>query len=89
MKIITNAVLAERIENVKNLVEQGFLGVHTRQDMANGTLSKHETRIQNLENTNTLSDEYEKKSNRKFYFSITILGFAIAAITFILTKIVK
>lgn len=46
----TNGELAIMIANVKGMIEQGFAGVHERQDRTNGRIMKAENKINKLEN---------------------------------------
>jgi len=39
------AVMEERLDNLKNIIEKGFAGVHQRQDIANGKLMRHDSEI--------------------------------------------
>lgn len=52
----TLAVIAERIENLCQKVEDGFKGVHDRQDKTNGKVAKNtEWRLRNSRPVNMLS----------------------------------
>lgn len=46
----TNGELAIMIANLTGMIEQGFKGVHERQDRTNGRIGKAEDRLSKLEN---------------------------------------
>ncbi len=46
---MSEEVLLEKIENLSRNVDEGFKGVHLRQDTTNGRITKGEDRIRVLE----------------------------------------
>jgi len=79
MAKITLGVLSEKIANLSEKIEQGFEGVHKRQDIANNRTSKQEERsnrhkklITDLEKTDIKI--YAKiKTTRLFWMSMATL----------------
>lgn len=77
---VTNAVLAERLDNLLKTVEGGFkqtstdfVGVHQRQDETNGKVLKANTDIQTL----TAKFEY----NRIIWYLLTVCVSVIITLT--------
>lgn len=73
MQKISNDVLAERIDNLKHIVEDGFNGVFSRQDKTNGKISEHETRLQKIETTALVQEGERQKGSRKVVVLASIL----------------
>lgn len=72
-------VLLEKIDNLTTKVDEGFKGVHARQDLANGKLTKHEGLITKLEKADIKmgaelkAGAVQRKSGRGTWIAFTTL----------------
>lgn len=96
--MINDELLEEKLNNIYREIREGFKGVYTRQDIANGKLLKAELRIEELEKTDIrlktkldslVKDEmaHIKKTNKWVdYFAQAIIN---AILILIVTLLIK
>lgn len=79
-------LLGQQIAKLQGIVEEGFKGVHARQDVTNGRIGKAEIRLQELEEKERFNAG-EKAGNN--YTKTQIFAFiaATGAIVGIITKL--
>ena len=67
----SNALVAQRLENLHELVETGFAGVHARQDTTNGKVLKAAEDITNLQKQD-LEMTAKFQYNRVIWYMLTV-----------------
>jgi hypothetical protein len=83
MTQITLQVLENKIENLTQKVEEGFKGVHSRQDAQNGTLNNHSKFITDLQKEDIRIENKFKNTKVLWYVittSFTIISFLIGVV---------
>ena len=70
----TNAVIIERIENLKTTIDKGFKDVNNRLDKLNGNVAEHEKRIGSLEGYNNNKEKFEESGWKKTAVIVSIIS---------------